>query len=75
MMRKLAGALALAGMSVAARAAPDGSMMDEAGVWGLAALGLSVVLVFRLAARERRRERDPQGPVRMKVRARRYNQP
>lgn len=59
----------------AAAQADTGLASDGVAFAGLAVLGLSAIAVLGLAAKERRREQNRPAPVRLRAKARRYNQP
>lgn len=74
MMTRLLGAFASFATASSAMAG-TGLPVDGAALSGLAILGVSALAILNLAAAERRRERNQPGSLKLRVKARRYNQP
>jgi hypothetical protein len=74
MMTRLFATVALVA-SASAAAADTGATIDGTSLAGLALLGISAIGILQFALHERRRERNSPGPLKLRVKARRYNQP
>jgi hypothetical protein len=74
MMTRLFATIALVASAPAA-AADSGAAIDGTSLAGLALLGICAIGILQVAFHERRRERNHPGTLKLRVKARRYNQP